>query len=165
MSRTPATGGVFTEKGTEIMVSTTRRTGTGGDRAKTKVGDGEGWLPVCDLADLIPDLGTAALIDGEQVAVFSCRDGRVYAVQQADPRADGANVMSHGIVGSKGDAPTLASPLHKELYDLRTGACIDPKGAEPTPLRTWPVRVEDGLVEIRGGRASAAGRNSHALGL
>ncbi|MCI1747145.1 MAG: nitrite reductase small subunit NirD [Acidipropionibacterium sp.] len=130
--------------------------GTGSGRDRATVVDGEGWLPVCDLADLIPDLGTAALIDGEQVAVFNCRDGSVYAVQQADPQADGANVMSRGIVGSKGDATTLASPLHKELYDLRTGACIDPKGAEPTSLRTWPVRVEDGLVEIRAGQADGA---------
>lgn len=131
------------------MTSTTRQTGAGSDRAEAVTMDAEGWLPVCDLADLIPDLGTAALIDGEQVAVFNCRDGSVYAVQQADPQADGANVMSRGIVGSKGGVTTLASPLHKELYDLRTGACIDPKGAEPAPLRTWPVRVAEGLVEIR----------------
>ncbi len=77
-------------------------------------------------------------------------------MQQADPHADGANVMSHGIVGSKGGTTTLASPLHKEVYDLRTGACIDPKGAEPIPLRTWPVRIEDGLVEIWGGRLDGA---------
>ena len=107
-----------------------------------------GWRPVCALADLIPGLGAAALVDGEQVALFRLRDDSVRAVQQADPHADGANVMSRGIVGAQGALTTLASPLHKELYDLATGTCLDPKGAEPISLRTWPVRVRAGRIEI-----------------
>ena len=40
-----------------------------------------------------------------------------------DPHT-GAPVMARGIVGSRGDRPTIASPLHKQVYDLGTGECF-----------------------------------------
>ena len=56
-----------------------------------------------------------------------------------------AYVMARGIVGSKGDRPTIASPLLKQVYDLGTGACF----ADPElTLRTFPTRVVDGYVEV-----------------
>lgn len=109
------------------------------------------WRRVCLLADLVPDLGVAALVDGDQVALFRVAGGAVYAVQQADPHADGANVMSRGIVGSHDGLDTVASPLHKELYALGSGETLGPGGNE-VRLRTWPVRVRQGVVEVLAGR-------------
>ena len=59
------------------------------------------WLAVCALGDLEVERGRAALIDGEQVALFLLHDGRVHAVQNLDPYS-GAYVMSRGIVGDRG---------------------------------------------------------------
>ncbi|SDG72471.1 nitrite reductase small subunit NirD [Microbacterium pygmaeum] len=100
------------------------------------------WVRVCAVDDLERERGRAALIDGEQVALFVTHDDRIYAVQQLDPYS-GAYVMARGIVGSRADAPTVASPMYKQVFDLRTGACLDSQGKEERTLRTWAVGVDD----------------------
>ncbi len=103
------------------------------------------WMPVCALAQIQPERGVAALVDGTQVALIRTHDDQLFAVSNRDPIA-GAQVMSRGIVGSRGDTPTLASPLHKQVYDLRTGECLDVPGVS---LPTYRVRCTDnGLVEV-----------------
>ncbi|GAB2685099.1 nitrite reductase small subunit NirD [Thalassiella azotivora] len=104
------------------------------------------WVPVCALADLEVERGAAALVADQQVALFRLHDDTVRAVQHRDP-VTGAHVLARGIVGSRrvegrGDVPTVASPLLKQVYDLDTGVCLDGVGAAPGPLRTWPVRVD-----------------------
>jgi nitrite reductase (NADH) small subunit len=106
------------------------------------------WVPVCRVDDLEVERGAAALIEGDQLALFLLHDGSIHAVQQRDPYS-GAYVMSRGIVGSRGDAPTVASPMFKQVFDLRTGTCLDTLGKERHDLRTWPVAVEQGIVHIR----------------
>jgi nitrite reductase (NADH) small subunit len=102
------------------------------------------WLDVCALAELEPFWGEAALVAGHQVAVVRLPDDRLFAVGNLDPVAD-AQVMSRGIVGSRGDRPTIASPLHKEVYDLASGERL---GADGPGLGSYPVRVVDGRVEV-----------------
>lgn len=106
-----------------------------------------GWTVVCQLSDLVPERGAAALVGGEQVALFRVGDREVLAVQQLDPYS-GAHVMSRGIVGSRAGAVTVASPMYKQVFDLRTGACLDPVGKEPQHLRMWPVRLEGDAVLV-----------------
>lgn len=105
------------------------------------------WIAVCRLDDLAPERGSAALVGGEQVALFRTHADVVYAVQQLDPFS-GAYVMSRGIVGTRGDAPTVASPMYKQVFDLRSGECLDAVGKEPQSLRSWPVEVRDGVVHV-----------------
>lgn len=102
------------------------------------------WHSVCTLADLEPNWGEAALVAGRQVAVFRLPTDEVYAVEQRDPASE-AYVMARGIVGSRGDRPTIASPLHKQVYDLATGERLDAPGA---PLAAFRARVVDGMVQI-----------------
>ena len=116
----------------EMTIEATTGTGT------------ERWVAVCPLSRIPVDRGVAALVAGIPVAVFRLAGDEVYAVDHADP-ATGAPVMARGLVGSRGDAPTVASPLHKETYDLRTGACLDD---EHLRLRTWSVSVVDAVVHV-----------------
>lgn len=103
---------------------------------------------VCQLADLSPERGAAALLGDDQVALFRIGD-EVLAVQQQDPFS-GAFVMSRGIVGTKGDRVTVASPLHKQVFDLRTGECLESFGEAPKALRTFAVVLDpDGGVRVR----------------
>ena len=102
---------------------------------------------VCTVGDREVERGRAALIDGDQVALFLLPDGRVHAVDNLDPYS-GAHVISRGIVGSKGEAPTVASPLHKQVFDLRTGECLETQGKGPAALRVWAVSVVDGAVFV-----------------
>ena len=105
------------------------------------------WHEVCSLKSLSRERGAAALVEGTQVALFRTFDDEVHAVQQLDPFS-GANVMSRGIVGTRGSTPTVASPMYKQVFDLRTGACLDPVGEEPRALQTFPVQVADGIVSV-----------------
>ncbi|WP_309713005.1 nitrite reductase small subunit NirD [Pseudolysinimonas sp.] len=102
------------------------------------------WMDVCGLDDLEPFWGEAALVSGHQVAIVRLPGDRVFAVGNLDPVA-GAYVMSRGIVGSRGDRPTIASPLHKEVYDLESGERL---GADGPGLGSYPVRFVDGRVEV-----------------
>lgn len=105
------------------------------------------WQGVCRIHDLTPERGAAALVDGHPVALFRLDDDDVVAIDDVDPFW-GVPVLSRGLVGCLGGRDTVASPLLKQRFDLRTGACIDdPKVTVPT----WPVRVLDGQVEV--GRA------------
>jgi len=103
------------------------------------------WVHICPFDRLEPERGVAALVGGAQVAIFLTHTGNLYAIDNYDPYAR-AYVLSRGIVGTRGDAPTVASPMHKQVYDLRTGVCLDlPDVAVPT----YPIRCRDGMVEVR----------------
>lgn len=104
------------------------------------------WTPVCTLASLDPDRGAAALVGGDQIALFRLREtDEVLAVAHRDPFS-GANVIARGLVGSRGDTVTVASPVYKQVFDLRTGACLDDESAS---LGVWETRVVAGVVELK----------------
>ncbi|WP_328334565.1 nitrite reductase small subunit NirD [Kribbella sp. NBC_00382] len=99
---------------------------------------------VCPYDALLPERGVAALLGSRQIALFRVFSGELFALGNQDP-VSGANVMSRGIVGSRGDVPTVASPMFKQVYDLRTGVCLD----DPSlVLPVYPVRVVDGEVIV-----------------
>lgn len=103
------------------------------------------WQRVCRLDALQPDRGAAALVGDHQVALFLLSDtGEVHAVDHLDPFSQ-ANVMARGLVGSRQGVPTVASPMHKQSFDLATGQCLDDPD---TSLQVWATRVADGWVEI-----------------
>lgn len=111
-----------------------------------------GWVRVCAVSDLEVERGRAALVDGTQIALFLTHSGRVYAVSNLDPFS-GAHVISRGIVGTRQEVPTVASPMYKQVFDLRTGACLDAQGKEPQDLAVWPVATSDGDVLVKIGDA------------
>ena len=102
------------------------------------------WSAACEVDDLEHGWGEVALIGAQQVALVRVAGDEVYAVDHHDPHT-GAPVMARGIVGSRGERPTIASPLHKEVYDLGTGS------ASPMPRsRCAPTAraSSDGMVEV-----------------
>ncbi|MFD0690331.1 nitrite reductase small subunit NirD [Actinomadura fibrosa] len=102
------------------------------------------WTDVCAAGDLIPERGVCALVGGEQVAVFLTHDGDLHALENLDPFS-GAHVLSRGILGTRGGVPTVASPMYKHVFDLRTGRCLDDPSAS---VRTFPARLHRGRVEV-----------------
>ena len=100
--------------------------------------------PVCAV-DAIPlEGGVAVLVDGSAVAVFRSFDGAVFALSNVDPFS-GASVLSRGIVGSRGDAPVVSSPMYKQAFDLRTGACLDDAAVR---VASYDIAVVDGVVHV-----------------
>jgi nitrite reductase (NADH) small subunit len=109
-------------------------------------------LDVCALDRLTPELGAAILAGDTQIALFRLGDDRVFAVQNLDPFS-GASVMSRGITGSRGDEPTIASPIYKQVFSLVTGECLvtmdkQPVEGLPAHLATYPVSVDNGRVIV-----------------
>ena len=103
------------------------------------------WTDVCELRALPIGRGVCALVDGLQVAIFRPTADDVFAVSNYDPFS-GAYVISRGIVGSRGEALKVSSPMYKQSFDLRSGVCIDDPSVA---LRTFDVRVSDGRIEVR----------------
>jgi NAD(P)H-dependent nitrite reductase large subunit/NAD(P)H-dependent nitrite reductase small subunit len=102
------------------------------------------WTSVCEVTDILPDMGVCAEIAGRQVALFRIENA-VYALDNFDP-ASGANVLSRGIVGDLGGETVVASPLYKHHYSLSTGRCLE----EPDySLEIFPARVVEGRVWVR----------------
>jgi nitrite reductase (NADH) small subunit len=104
---------------------------------------GATWVDVCPLSQLVPGRGVCALVAGVQVAIFRV-DDEVFALSNYDPFSQ-ANVLSRGIVGSRGERLKVASPIYKQSFDLRTGVCLDD---DEVSVPTVATRVVDGRVHV-----------------
>ena len=109
----------------------------------------EVWTPVCRVAELEVERGVTALVHGQAVAIFRTHDDEVYAIGNHDPFSK-ASVLGRGIVGTRlvegeGDIPFVASPMHKNAFDLRTGRCLDD---DVHCVPTYPVQVVEGVVLV-----------------
>jgi nitrite reductase (NADH) small subunit len=94
---------------------------------------------------LVPEQGAAVLLpSGGSVALFMLHDGSVHAVGNLDPFY-GAPVICHGIVGDRSGAPTVASPLGKQVFCLRTGACLDDRTVS---LPVFPVAADGDVIHL-----------------
>lgn len=106
----------------------------------------ENWTRVCEAKDLAPNTGVCALVDGEQIAIFYSRHlDEVFAISNYDPIGK-ANVLSRGLICSQGEKICVASPLYKQHFDLRTGACLE----EPeNSVKAYSVKSEDGWISLQ----------------
>ena len=93
------------------------------------------------LDELAPNTMRCVILDGAPVLVVHAKDGGVHAVQNICTHAyahmDEGRLRGHRLI----------CPLHGASFDVRTGAVL---GAPATqPLRTYPVRVTDGTIEVQ----------------
>ena len=103
------------------------------------------WVEIGPVTRLVPDRGTAALVEGRQIAVFLLSDGSLHALDNHDPISR-ANVLSRGIVGDRGGVPVVASPIFKQCFELASGACLDDPEQS---VAVHEVRIVDDRVHVR----------------
>ncbi|WP_197718399.1 nitrite reductase small subunit NirD [Gordonia insulae] len=125
----------------------------GGSRPDVVPGE---WVRACPLSDLAVGRGVGVLgPEFEQAALFRIpametdREAvlgrtRLYAIGNIDPFARAA-VLSRGVTGDRAGEPTVASPLGKQVFSLRTGSCLDD---EEKSVPSYAVRVADDMVEV-----------------
>ena len=99
---------------------------------------------VCPLASLSAGRGVAALVEERPIAVFLLADGSLHAIDNVDP-CSGASVLSRGVVGEADGITTIASPMFKQRFDLRTGRCLD----RDASVAVHDISCVDGIVRVR----------------
>lgn len=97
------------------------------------------FVPVAPLSE-VPENGNKAY-EVEGASVLICRSGAdVFAV---------SNICSHAasaLEGGRIRGFALFCPVHGARFDLRTGCTAG--ALTQTPIRTYPCRVEAGVVEV-----------------
>lgn len=91
-------------------------------------------------AENIPHLeGRPVQIGGQEVAIFNLH-GRFVTIGNKCPHKGGP--LCDGIVSGT----TVVCPLHGWRFDLDTGLAV--RASLPACVRTFPTRVEDGLILV-----------------
>lgn len=97
------------------------------------------WVRTVEAATVANDEVVGVRAAGRAIALF-CVDGAIHATE---------NICTHGFAAlSTGrlDGPVIECPLHRGLFDVRTGEAVGPPCTDPA--RTFPVRVEQGFVHV-----------------
>jgi len=98
------------------------------------------WVDVC-AADEVPEQGSRIVkIPRGCLALFKTAEGEFFAMDDECPHKKGP--LSQGIVHGN----YVTCPLHSWVFSLETG---EAQGADEGRVRTTPVRVEKGRVEIK----------------
>lgn len=102
-----------------------------------------GWVDVAPAAELPPGGSRVVSVENVQIAVFNL-EGRYYAIEDVCTH-DGGELAS-GV--REGDV--IVCPRHGARFSIKTGAVLAPPAYEP--VATFPVRVENGMVQVRDDR-------------
>lgn len=121
---------------------TERSEGRGGDTGRLKWQ----WVKAGRVSDFPVDGGAAIKHGKVQIAVYNFASrGQWYACQNMCPHMN-AMVLSRGMIGTAGDEPKVACPLHKKPFSLKTGESLS---GEEYALKVFPVRVENDDVFVK----------------
>lgn len=82
--------------------------------------------------------GFCFIVDGQEIAVFRQRDGRVFATQNRCPHKHGP--LAEGIIGNG----EVVCPLHAHRFDMAKGS-----GSEKHEcVKTYKVAVQNGQIVL-----------------
>ncbi|MFC3443328.1 Rieske (2Fe-2S) protein [Sphingobium rhizovicinum] len=98
----------------------------------------------------IPLIAQDALVPG-RVHAFVVRHWPIIVVRTADQVHALLNRCSHAAApldDARVRRDFLICPLHGAQFDLATGSCRS-AGSGYLPIRTFPVRVTDGMIAVR----------------
>src|SRR5262249_4019862 len=103
------------------------------------------WVAVGHVDDFPLEGGAAVKYGQVQLAVFRFSSrGEWFASQNMCPHKR-AFVLSRGIIGSQGETPKVACPLHKKTFSLETGECLS---QDEMSIKVFPVKVEGEKVML-----------------
>ncbi len=101
------------------------------------------WIDVAPVAELLPGRSRVVNIENAQIAVFNL-EGQYYAIEDICTH-DGGELASGTCEGD-----VIVCPRHGAKFSIKTGAVLAPPAYEP--VATFPVRVENGMVQVRDDR-------------
>jgi 3-phenylpropionate/trans-cinnamate dioxygenase ferredoxin component len=103
----------------------------------------EEWTDVAPVADFPPGGVRSVDVDGTAIAVFNL-GGRYYAIE------DMCSHEAESLSGGEVEGEEVICPRHGAHFSIPTGEALSPPAYEP--VATFPVRVEQGMVQVRDDR-------------
>jgi 3-phenylpropionate/trans-cinnamate dioxygenase ferredoxin subunit len=101
------------------------------------------WVDVAPAVDLPPGSRQSVDVDGVKVIVFNL-DGAYHAIE--DVCTHDYSSLDEGEL----DGDVIVCPRHGARFSIRTGEALTAPAYEAIP--TFPVRVENGVVQVRDDR-------------
>jgi len=101
------------------------------------------WVTGAKAGELAPGSFRKVGVDGANVVVFNI-GGEYYAIEDVCTH-DGGILTGGAIEGDQ-----IICPRHGARFSIRTGDALTPPAFEATA--TFPVRVENGVVQVRDDR-------------
>lgn len=101
------------------------------------------WVTVAKVGELAPGQWRTIDVDGTPIAVFNL-DGEYYAIEDVCTH-DGGQLTGGTVEGAE-----IVCPRHGARFCIKTGAALCAPAYEPTA--TFPVRVENGEIQVRDDR-------------
>ena len=101
------------------------------------------WVTVAAVGEIVPGAFRVVDLDGTRVAVFNI-DDNYYAIEDACTH-DGGDLTGGWLEGDQ-----IICPRHGARFCVRTGEALSAPAYEATAV--FPVRVEDGSVQVRDDR-------------
>jgi 3-phenylpropionate/trans-cinnamate dioxygenase ferredoxin component len=101
------------------------------------------WVTVAPVDELKPGARQVVDVDGSQIVVFNL-DGKYYAIEDVCTHDGGQ------LTGGEVEGDQIICPRHGARFCIRTGAALTAPAYEATA--TFPVRVENGEVQVRDNR-------------
>ncbi|MGD9942306.1 MAG: non-heme iron oxygenase ferredoxin subunit [Burkholderiaceae bacterium] len=105
------------------------------------------WIPIAKSTDEVGEHGNGYEVDGEFVALFRL-DGCYFATSNVCTHQFA--LLTEGCV----DGEFVTCPMHQGRFHIPSGAAQGAPVSEP--IRTFPVRVVDGVIEIELAQGEAA---------
>ena len=102
-----------------------------------------GWVRVCGSEELLPGEFRVVYDGDTAIAVFNI-DGELYAIEDVCTH-DGGQLTGGHVEGDE-----IVCPRHGARFCIRTGEALSAPAYEPTAK--FPVRVENGEVQVRDDR-------------
>ena len=93
-------------------------------------------LPLADL----PDGNTRLVIVADETILLCHDEGQVFAVENQ------CSHLQEPLECGRVKWGWIACPAHGARFALATGEALGPPAT--TPIRTFPVRVKDGMIEV-----------------
>ena len=98
------------------------------------------WVTVAKVGELAPGSHRVVDVDGASVAVFNL-GGEYYAIEDVCTH-DGGQLTGGTVEGEE-----VVCPRHGARFCIKTGAALTAPAYEPTAK--FPVRVENGVIQVR----------------
>jgi nitrite reductase/ring-hydroxylating ferredoxin subunit len=95
------------------------------------------WTAVADRSAVEPEAPIAVKVGDADIGLYDV-EGNVYAIEEICPHA--AAKLSEGC--------EVECPLHNAVFDVTTGKHL--RGEPCRDLKTFPVRVVEGRIEVQG---------------